>query len=164
MGVGWWVSEARSQEREVRREIASDARAHFRPPPQVHCTPDTMPDGEHNFDSKCLTVLQQLLDRARTCQPTGWPASRDVQEGTGSVRFVSLPDFSKIHRFGSVRFGSFPRPNPAGSRIKRFGSVRFLIPSRMCRPLDPRRASWGRPAQRRASRESLRFLRVTLLV
>ena len=70
------------------------------------------------------------------------------QEGTGSVRFVSVPDFSKIHRFGSVcfgylcfpvrrgsacvfrtrlgsvRFGSVPRPGPAGSRINRFGSVR----------------------------------------
>ena len=32
-----------------------------------------------------------------------------LQEGTGSVRFVSGPDFSKIHRFvsvRSVRFGS----------------------------------------------------------
>ena len=27
------------------------------------------------------------------------------QEGTGSVRFVSVPDFSNNHRFGSVRFG-----------------------------------------------------------
>ena len=39
---------------------------------------------------------------------------RQKQEGTGSVRFVSVLDFSKIHRFGSVRFGSV-----------RFGSVRF---------------------------------------
>ena len=28
------------------------------------------------------------------------------QEGTGSVRFVSVLDFSKIHQFGSVRFSS----------------------------------------------------------
>ena len=72
-----------------------------------------------------------------------------LQEGTGSFLFVSVPDFSKSNRFGSVRFGelnfpfrrgsacvfrtrrgsvwfgSFPRPVPAGSRIKRFGSVRF---------------------------------------
>ena len=71
------------------------------------------------------------------------------REGTGSVRFVSVPDFSNTYRFGSVRknnilgstrfglrfwdsswlglvrFGSFPRPVPAGSEIKRFGSVRF---------------------------------------
>ena len=79
------------------------------------------------------------------------------QEGAGSVRFVSVPDFSKfigLVRFGSVRlgsvrtiwfpgstraglrfsdtswlglvrFGSVPRPVPAGSRMKRFGSVRF---------------------------------------
>ena len=71
------------------------------------------------------------------------------QERTSSVRFVSVPDFSKINWFGSVRkirfpgsklfglrfsdvswlgpvrFGSFPRQVPAGSGIKRFGSVRF---------------------------------------
>ena len=71
-----------------------------------------------------------------------------IQEGTGSVRFVSVPDSSTIHRLGSVRermfpgsmrfgrrfsdatwlgpvrFGSFLCPVPAGSRIKRFGSVR----------------------------------------
>ena len=70
------------------------------------------------------------------------------------VRFGSVPDFSTINRFGSVRFGNliFPvpsgsacvfrtlpgsvrfdsvrfrirfRPVPAGSEIKRFGSVRF---------------------------------------
>ena len=76
-----------------------------------------------------------------------------IQEGTGSVRFVSVPDFSSnISRFVSVRFGSVrkimfsgstrfglrfsdaswldpvrfdsvPRPVPAGSRIKRFGSA-----------------------------------------
>ena len=70
------------------------------------------------------------------------------QEGTGSVRFDSVPELSNIHRFssvrfgksifpvrrgsacvfrtrsGPVRFGSVPRPVPAGSRITRFGSVR----------------------------------------
>ena len=74
-------------------------------------------------------------------------SSPRTQEGIGSVRFVSVPDFSK-NRFGSVReikfpgsmrfglcfsdawwlgsvrFGSFPRPLQAGSRIKGFGSVR----------------------------------------
>ena len=78
-----------------------------------------------------------------------------LQEGTGSVRFVSVPDLSQINRFGlvrkirfpgltrfglrfsgpswrgPVRFGSFPRTVPAGSIINelhgsvRFGSVRF---------------------------------------
>ena len=73
-----------------------------------------------------------------------------VQEGTSSVRFVLLPDFSKqltgSVRFGSeklfpgstrfgllfsdaswlgpVRFDSFQHPVPAGFRITRFGSVR----------------------------------------
>ena len=67
-----------------------------------------------------------------------------------SVRFVSVPDFSRIHRNGSVRFGifitrfglcfsdasrlgpvrfgSFPRPVPElnGSvRFGRFGSVSY---------------------------------------
>ena len=75
----------------------------------------------------------------------------EFQAGAGSVRFVSVPDFFKNDRFGSVRFGSenqipgstrfglrfsdvswlgpvrfgsFPRPVPAGSRIKLRGSVR----------------------------------------
>ena len=51
----------------------------------------------------------------------------------GSTRFGLR--FSDASWLGPVRFGSFPRPVPAGSRIKRFGSVRFggsvrfLIPS-----------------------------------
>ena len=37
-----------------------------------------------------------------------WPRAATAglgnsQEGAGSVRFVQVPDFSKIHRFGSVR-------------------------------------------------------------
>ena len=60
------------------------------------------------------------------------------KEGTGSVRFGSGNNvfwfdavrpalFERVvARSGSVRFGSFPRPVPAGSRIKRFGSVRPL--------------------------------------
>ena len=55
------------------------------------------------------------------------------QEGAGSVRFVSVPDFSKVHRFGSVRFGSdnsvsrFDTVRPAlfGRVVARSGSVRF---------------------------------------
>ena len=40
--------------------------------------------------------------------------------------------FSEASWLGPVRFGSVPRPVPAGSGINRFGSaasVRFLIPS-----------------------------------
>ena len=74
--------------------------------------------------------------------------ARQRQEGTGSVRFVfRFRTFRKLigsvrfgnliclvrrasasvfwTRRGSVRFGSVPRPVPAGSRVKRFGSVRF---------------------------------------
>lgn len=29
--------------------------------PEVQCTPDTLPDGDHSFDAKSMTVLQQLL-------------------------------------------------------------------------------------------------------
>mmetsp|Transcript_108381 Transcript_108381/g.329483 ORF Transcript_108381/g.329483 Transcript_108381/m.329483 type:complete len:151 (-) Transcript_108381:322-774(-) len=29
--------------------------------PEVQCTPDTLPDGEHQFDAKCMTVLSSLL-------------------------------------------------------------------------------------------------------
>ena len=45
-----------------------------------------------------------------------------------TVRFVSVPDFSTINRFGSVRFGNVCFPVRRGSacvfRIRR-GSVRF---------------------------------------
>ena len=85
---------------------------------------------------------------ARPVQCGKWARHSSFQEGTGSVRFVSVPDFSTIHRLGSVRtiicsgstrfgprfsdaswvgpvrFGSFRRLVLAGSRITRFGSVR----------------------------------------
>ena len=41
----------------------------------------------------------------------------------GSTRFDLR--FSDASWLGPVRFGSVPRPVPAGSRIKRFGSVPF---------------------------------------
>ena len=54
----------------------------------------------------------------------------------GSVRKCIFPGstqfglrFSDTPWLAPVRFGSVPRPVPAGSGIKRFGSVRFLIPS-----------------------------------
>ena len=58
-----------------------------------------------------------------------------MQEGTGSIRFVSVPDFSKVHRFGSVGFGNLFVPVRCGSacvfrsrRVSvRFGSVRFRV-------------------------------------
>ena len=65
---------------------------------------------------------------------TGVCGSSEVQEGAGSVRFVSVPILSRINGFGSVRFGknllpvgcgSVLRPVLAGSGIKRFRSVRF---------------------------------------
>ena len=51
------------------------------------------------------------------CQTARWPD----QEGAGSVRFVSVPDFEKIERFGSVRpvrFGYLflPARQPDGQR------------------------------------------------
>ena len=57
------------------------------------------------------------------------------QEGTGSVRFVSVPHFSKIVRFGSVRFGQSFVPVRRGSAcvfglvVARSGSVRFVSTS-----------------------------------
>lgn len=34
----------------------------LRKAPEIHCTPDTVPDGEHTFDAKSMTVLKSLLD------------------------------------------------------------------------------------------------------
>ena len=63
-----------------------------------------------------------------------------MQEGTGSVRFVSVPDFRQL--FGSIRFGletylsRFDALRPvlsgcvvARSASVRFGSVRFVSAS-----------------------------------
>ena len=98
--------------------------------------------------------VRQKLTEAGVASPLLEPNMPSMQSGTGSVRFVLVPDFSKINRFGSVRFGSvrklffpgstrfglrfsdaawlgpvrfglFPRPVPAGSRITWFVSVRF---------------------------------------
>ena len=62
-------------------------------------------------------------------------ASLTRQEGTGSVRFVSVPDFSTINWFGSVRFGQIFVPVRRGSAaffervVARSGSVRFVSAS-----------------------------------
>ena len=61
------------------------------------------------FEESKQYPLAKLLGspRAQGWQ-TGRPAAKPdfphpFREGTGSVRFVSVPDFSKFHRFGSVR-------------------------------------------------------------
>ena len=50
-----------------------------------------------------------------------------LREGAGLVRYVSVPDFSKIHRFGSVRKTLFPVRRGSASIFRaRRGSVRFV--------------------------------------
>ena len=88
---------------------------------------------------------------------------RAGQEGTGSVRFVSVQDFSKL--IGSVRFGKFTYPVRCGSacvfRTRRgsvqFGSVRFRVRFRPV-PLLTVRFGSVRPV-----RFGFLFLPVTLL-
>ena len=54
-------------------------------------------------------------------------------EGAGSIRFISVPEFSKMYRFVSVRFGNDIFPVRRGSACVfrtcsvRFGSVRFRV-------------------------------------
>ena len=51
-----------------------------------------------------------------------------IQEGTGSAQFVSVPDFSKVYRFGSVRTNNFPGSKGFGLRFSDtswLGPVRF---------------------------------------
>ena len=67
----------------------------------------------------------QLSRRSRETRST----SHTFREGTGSVRFVSVPDFSKSHRFGSVRKNSFLGSTRVGLRFSDaswLGPVRFL--------------------------------------
>merc|ERR1711979_72821 len=33
----------------------------LRKTPDVHCTPDTLPDGDHSFDTKSMGILESLL-------------------------------------------------------------------------------------------------------
>ena len=74
-------------------------------------------------------------------EPVRFDSLRFRNFENSSVRFGSEIVFVPVRRGsacafrarrGSVRFGSVPRPVPAGSEINRFGSadsVRFLIPS-----------------------------------
>merc|ERR1719183_1863814 len=52
-----WGNRNRSTPGAYRQQLAQA----LRKAPQVHCTPDTLPDADHAFDSKCLNVLTQLL-------------------------------------------------------------------------------------------------------
>ena len=77
----------------------------------------------------CLNILLCKIKRSSWASPGRPPAQR--QEGTGSVRFVSVPDFLTNNRFGSVWFGNsffrFYAVRPAffGRVVARSGSVRF---------------------------------------
>ena len=75
----------------------------------------------------CAAKVQRLSPQT--------PHQHLFQEGTGSVRFVSVLDFSKIDRFASVRFGQIYFPVRRGSACVfrtrrgsvRFGSVQFRV-------------------------------------
>ena len=79
----------------------------------------------------CFRPRPRMLLTTRVLR--GPPQS--VQEGTGSVRFVSVPDFSsKINRFGSVRKIEFTGSTRFGLRfsdaiVAWSGSVRFVSAS-----------------------------------
>jgi len=52
-----WGNRNRSTPGAYRQQLAQA----LRKAPQVHCTPDTLPDGDHAFDGKSLRVLTSLL-------------------------------------------------------------------------------------------------------
>jgi len=52
-----WGNRNRSTPGAYRQQLAQA----IRKAPQVHCTPDTLPDCDHAFDTKCLNVLLSLL-------------------------------------------------------------------------------------------------------
>ena len=105
------------------------------PHPQLHCVSDTGVPNRFHYVLQNVTILQ-------TTSHWAWLDSRcasfplKVQEGTGSLRFVSVLDFfSKINRFwaGSVRKNVFPGSTRFGLLFRthrgsvRFGSVRFRV-------------------------------------
>merc|ERR1712187_768426 len=52
-----WGSRNRSTPGTYRQLLAQT----LRKSPEVHCTPDTLPDGDHSFDAKSMSVLTSLL-------------------------------------------------------------------------------------------------------
>ena len=83
------------------------------------------------YTISCLILFLKLF---LTCQKQSRdPNPKDKKEPP--VRFGSVPDFSTIHRFGSVRFGQFVFPFRRDSACVfrtrrgsvRFGSVRFRV-------------------------------------
>merc|ERR1712137_1287119 len=52
-----WGSRNRSTPGTYRQLLAQI----LRKAPDVHCTPDTLPDGDHSFDAKSMSVLSSLL-------------------------------------------------------------------------------------------------------
>jgi len=52
-----WGSRNRSTPGTYRQLLAQTLRR----APEVHCTPDTLPDGDHSFDAKSMSVLTSLL-------------------------------------------------------------------------------------------------------
>lgn len=52
-----WGSRNRSTPGTYRQLLAQI----LRKAPEVHCTPDTLPDGDHSFDAKSMSVLTSLL-------------------------------------------------------------------------------------------------------
>ena len=77
--------------------------------------------GKYHLIRRRITIVNMLM--------------KLYQEGNGSFRFVSVPDFSNINRFGSVRFGNvyFPVRRGSGCVFRthhgsvRFGSIRFRV-------------------------------------
>lgn len=52
-----WGNRNRSTPGAYRQQLAQA----LRKAPEVHCTPDTLPDSDHAFDNKCLNALTSLL-------------------------------------------------------------------------------------------------------
>ena len=77
---------------------------------------------------KCTGCTAEKLSGSLLTNHLDINESNLCQEGTGSIRFVSVPEFSKICRFASLRFGKLVVPVRRGSACvlrTRRGSVRF---------------------------------------
>ena len=86
----------------------------------------------HAYTHTCKdpTIPEETREEVRAHKQTPRTAMRH-QEGTGSVRFVSVPSFLQNHSFGSVWFGTYfflfdaVRPALFEHVMVRPGSVRF---------------------------------------
>ena len=104
--------------------------AHLTQDKQTYCSIITCIGIITSFITTIIIITKGGAARAMQRGPDRPSRQSHIQEGTGSVRFVSVPDsfrtFIGLVRFGSLRKFTFPGSTRFALRFRtRHGSVRF---------------------------------------